>query len=121
MAEKEKVSRATTSPPPISPALHRPLATLATDTASPNPRPCAVPLPPPTYTPTPSPQVTEAKKKLLEAKTKAMEMKANVMQSVTPAQMRADRKAMYEMVCKQVRPPIPSHTLGLTLGPVSLV
>ena len=69
----------------------------------------------------PSPQVTEAKKKLLEAKTKAMEMKAKVMQGVTPAQMRADRKAMYEMVCKQVRPPIPSHTLGLTLGPVSLV
>lgn len=69
----------------------------------------------------PSPQVTEAKKKLLEAKTKAMEMKAKVMQGVTPAQMRADRKAMYEMVCKQVRVLLPSHTLGLTLGPEPVV
>ena len=54
--------------------------------------------------------MTEAKSKLLEAKTKAMEMKAKVMQGVTPAQMRADRKAMYEMVCRQVRPPTYPHT-----------
>jgi hypothetical protein len=72
-------------------------------------------------TPTLASQVTEAKKKLLEAKTKAMEMKAKVMQGVTPAQMRADRKAMYEMVCKQVRVLLPSHTLGLTLGPEPVV
>ena len=57
--------------------------------------------------------MAEAKSKLLVAKTKAMEMKAKVMQDVTPAQMRADRKAMYEMVCKQVRPPnLPSHLGG---------
>ena len=56
--------------------------------------------------------MTEAKSKLLEAKTKAMEMKAKVMQGVTPAQMRADRKAMYEMVCRQVRPPTYPHTSG---------
>ena len=64
--------------------------------------------------PPPSPQVTEAKSKLLEAKTKAMEMKAKVMQGVTPAQMRADRKAMYEMVCRQVRPPNLPSRLSLT-------
>ena len=46
----------------------------------------------------------------MEAKTKAMEMKAKVMQGVTPAQMRADRKAMYEMVCKQVRVLLYPHT-----------
>ena len=115
MAEKEKVSRATTSLPPISPALHRPRHPRHRRGLS-LPSPLRRPLTAAHLRP-PSPQVTEAKKKLLEAKTKAMEMKAKVMQGVTPAQMRADRKAMYEMVCKQVRPSIPSHTLGLTLGP----
>ena len=124
MAEKKKVGRftitsiniASTAPPSHErgayrlPRLRRPASTTFTASLAAFRRPLTTGRPP-------SPQVAEAKSKLLVAKTKAMEMKAKVMQDVTPAQMRADRKAMYEMVCKQVRPPnLPSHLVGA--GPV---